>query len=119
MKKIAITGGIGSGKSLVGKYILSKGFPVFSCDDIYKELLKDDAFLYEIQKEFPCSFVNGALDKGILSSQIFSNEEKRARLNQITHPWIMNKLMEYMEHQSKPTIAIQPKLPKKFQKQTY
>lgn len=39
--KIAVTGGIGSGKSSVAKIIREKGFPVFSCDEINKQLLTD------------------------------------------------------------------------------
>ena len=44
-KKIAITGGIGSGKSYVAKYIKRLGYPVFSCDDIYKEITNSATYL--------------------------------------------------------------------------
>ncbi|MDE6850387.1 MAG: dephospho-CoA kinase, partial [Clostridia bacterium] len=37
--KIAVTGGIGSGKTTVCNLIKKKGYPVFSCDEVYSELL--------------------------------------------------------------------------------
>jgi dephospho-CoA kinase len=39
MKKVAITGGIGSGKSTVLSILRNKGFVVFSCDEVYKEVI--------------------------------------------------------------------------------
>ncbi|MDE6000903.1 MAG: dephospho-CoA kinase [Clostridia bacterium] len=39
--KVAITGGIGSGKSTVGGIIAGLGYNVLSCDDIYRNILKD------------------------------------------------------------------------------
>ena len=38
-KKIAVTGGIGSGKSSVLEFLAERGFPTFSCDEIYKEII--------------------------------------------------------------------------------
>ena len=43
--KIAVTGGIGSGKSAVANIIKEQGYAVFSCDEIYNELLRDEAFI--------------------------------------------------------------------------
>ena len=46
MKKlIAITGGIGSGKSLLTDYFASLGYAVLSADEIYSDLLKDEYFV--------------------------------------------------------------------------
>ena len=42
MKVIAITGGIGSGKSQVSNYLIEKGYPVYSADDQSKQLLLKD-----------------------------------------------------------------------------
>ena len=44
-KKIAVTGGIGSGKSTVAEYIREEGFPVFSCDQINAELWQNKEYL--------------------------------------------------------------------------
>ena len=44
-KKIAITGGIGSGKSLISELIKALGYPVFSCDEIYKDVIISPAYI--------------------------------------------------------------------------
>lgn len=97
MKKIAITGGIGSGKSAVCKIIKDKGFPVFSCDEIYKTVVQSAEYIQKIEKAFPFVVVNGAIDKQKLASIVFSNEKELEKLNSIAHPIIMDTLLAQME----------------------
>ena len=52
-KRIAITGGIGSGKSSVVKYLATQGFSTFSCDEIYAKVLSEPAYVQEMAKLFP------------------------------------------------------------------
>ena len=52
-KKIAITGGIGSGKSFVTKILKEMGFPVFSCDKIYAEVVNSHSYIENVCKYFP------------------------------------------------------------------
>ena len=54
---IAITGGIGSGKSTVLDYLKTQGYPVFSCDEIYKKISKSEEYLKKLQDLFQsCNF---------------------------------------------------------------
>ena len=48
-KKIAITGGIGSGKSIALDFIRGLGYPVYSCDEIYKEVLLSKKYIEKIR----------------------------------------------------------------------
>ena len=93
----AITGGIGSGKSTVANMIAEYGFPVFSCDEIYKEIIYDKNYIREIEKVFPNAVQNGQIDRGILAKTVFSNEQALKTLNSISHPLIMNELMSRMK----------------------
>ena len=43
--KIAVTGGIGSGKSAVCRILKERGYPVFSCDEINRTLLSEKSYL--------------------------------------------------------------------------
>ncbi|MBE5744596.1 MAG: dephospho-CoA kinase [Clostridiales bacterium] len=99
MKKyIAITGGIGSGKTEVCKYLRDLGYSVFSCDDIYREIIKEKAYIEMIERTFDGVVVNGVIDKKALSMLIFSNEQARKRLNELAHPLIIDKLIKDMEN---------------------
>ena len=55
-KKIAITGGIGSGKSAVSNILRDKGYPVYSCDEIYKELINSKAYIKKKSKTSQLSY---------------------------------------------------------------
>ena len=94
IKKIAITGGIGSGKSLVSEYLQKLGFQVFSCDKIYKKLINDAEYVREISKLFPEVVENNAINLKTLADIVFTNDEKREILNNLAHPLIMNTLFK-------------------------
>lgn len=96
--KIAITGGIGSGKSTVANLIKEQGFQVFSCDAIYAELLTNTDFVKKLAQAFE-GVVNadGSLNRAELSKRVFSNKEQLAKLNGITHPAIMHSAFFKME----------------------
>ena len=74
------------------------GYPVFSCDEIYKEIIVSKAYVAEIQEKFPKCIREGAIDRKILSEIIFQNEESRGILNDIAHPLIMQTLFERMNN---------------------
>lgn len=93
--KIAITGGIGSGKSTVARIIRSLGYPVYSADEEYTLVLRDQTVLEKIGKAFPV-VKDGVLDRKALSEIVFSDKEALMRLNKITHPVIMEKLLSKM-----------------------
>lgn len=96
--KVAITGGIGSGKSTFANILRAKGYTVFSCDEIYKDLLSDEKFVKEICESFDISpsLVDGrlTLNKDALSKIVFSDKAALEKLNSITHPRIMDNLMK-------------------------
>ncbi len=96
-KKIAITGGIGSGKTTVMRCLENKGYPVFSCDEIYKKIINTKEYVEEISKEFPSVVQDGRVDRQTLAALIFSDEKLRGRLNAVAHPLIMKELIKQME----------------------
>lgn len=91
--RIAITGGIGSGKSTVSGILKSFALPVFSCDEIYSELCGRGEFLSKLEKEFgEVLSADGALDRKKLSKIVFNDASSLKKLNAITHPAIMEEL---------------------------
>ena len=93
---IAITGGIGSGKSAVSKIFSSKG-AVLSCDEINKEMLQDPTYIGILKENFPEVFMDGQFDKRVMAFLIFSDKNKREKLNAIAHPEIMRRLQKRIE----------------------
>ena len=96
MKKIrvAITGGIGSGKSTFAEYLSSKGYAVINADDISKDILSfDEKVKKKIIKEFGSnSYKDGKLDQKFIASQVFSNPSNLNKLNSILHPQVIKKI---------------------------
>ncbi len=95
-KKIAVTGGIGSGKSALCAILRGYGYAVFSCDEISARLWTDAAYLRRLAENFPDCCENGAIDKGKLTRKVFSDGAARRRLDEIAHPAIMERLLGEM-----------------------
>ncbi len=97
MKKlIAITGGIGSGKSLLTDYFASLGYAVLSADEIYSDLLKDEYFVKGICDAVGvlAVLVNGryTLDRKAVAEKVFGNPAERKKLDDFTHGAIMREM---------------------------
>lgn len=90
--KIAITGGIGSGKSAALACIREMGYTAFSCDEIYKEIILTPAYVQKVQAIFPSCVMDGKINRKLLSDIVFSDEKSREKLNSIAHPMIMERL---------------------------
>lgn len=87
--QIGITGGIGSGKSLVCKIFTVLGIPVYDADSRAKAVMTTDGILVEaIKKEFgTLSYKSsGELNREYLSKSIFSDQTKLKKLNALVHP---------------------------------
>lgn len=94
-KIIGLTGGIASGKSTASSYISKKGFNIIDADKIAREIVKRGSkALYLIEKEFGKSVINedGKLNRKKLRSIVFNDKEKLNKLNNITHPIIINEI---------------------------
>lgn len=101
MKKIAITGGIGSGKSTVSEIIRKMGYVVVSADKVYSELLLNEDFVKEICELMNISPIEKdghvTIDRKALSALVFSDKTQLSRLNDFTHPRIMNEIFRRSE----------------------
>jgi dephospho-CoA kinase len=91
---VAITGGIGSGKSTFANYIASKAYVVINADDISKDILSfDKKIKKKIIKEFGSnSYKEGKLNKKFIALQVFSNSANLHKLNSILHPQVLQKI---------------------------
>ena len=91
MKLIGLTGGIGSGKSTVAQLLVRHGWELVDADQIARDIVEPgQPALAELAQAFGEDILqeDGSLDRGLLASRAFSNREKTAVLNSITHPRI-------------------------------
>ena len=95
--RIAVIGGIGSGKSEVMKIAKERGFFCLSADEINAELLKTPSYIQKIAALFPSVVSNGVVDKGALAKIVFSDQNERKKLNALAHPEIMRVISECKE----------------------
>jgi len=87
--QIGVTGGIGSGKSLVCKIFRHLGISVYDADSHAKALMTTDGILVsQIKKEFSdlSYHADGSLNREWLANHVFSDETKLNTLNRLVHP---------------------------------
>ena len=89
MMKIAITGGIGSGKSYVCRILEKQGIRVYDCDAEAKRLMRTDAELQAGLKQLVGEEVysaDGILQKPVLAQFILTGEANKQAVNDVVHP---------------------------------
>lgn len=91
MRKIGLTGGIGSGKSTVAALFAEHGFPVVDADQIARDVVQPgQPALPELADAFGQDILlnDGTLNRAELARRAFSSPERTQLLNSITHPRI-------------------------------
>ncbi len=86
---LGVTGGIGSGKSAVCRFLAEAGARVFSADRVAKQIMTDDpSARQDIRAAFGAESYHedGSLNRAFLAGQVFSSEEKVKQINRIVHP---------------------------------
>ena len=95
MLKVALTGGIGSGKSEVSSLFGNWGAYVFDADSIAKSILdENDSAQKEIILEFGSDVISidGSINKKKLGRVAFQNEHNQLKLNTIIHPYVFKEI---------------------------
>jgi dephospho-CoA kinase len=92
--KIAVTGGIGSGKSAFCGFLKSEGIPVINADNVSKNLLENDKdIVKKITRTFgEGSYYNGKPNKQFLADKVFADSENVLKINSILHPKVIKKI---------------------------
>lgn len=88
MKKIGLTGGIGSGKSFIGKILESMGYPVYYSDQRARTIMNTNSIIRAgLTKIFGSeAFINDRIDRDFLAHQIFNKPVLRTKINDLVHP---------------------------------
>ena len=92
--RVAVTGGIGAGKSEFMRAVKELGIRTYSADEINAELLRDKRYIEKLSEAFPLAVKDGKVDKSVLREEVFSDEKKRKTLNALAHPEIRRQIEE-------------------------
>jgi dephospho-CoA kinase len=97
LKKIAITGGVASGKSTVCKFFKELGAYVVNADAIVHELLKVDTHLgQQIIRQFgPQIIKNGEISRRVIAEIAFKDRKTLQKLEELLHPAVLQKIEEH------------------------
>lgn len=108
MLLIALTGGIGAGKSSAGSLLARLGAVHVSADQLAREVLErgEEGFDQVVAEFGDQILVNGLIDRAKLAELVFSDATKRKTLEQITHPLIANRLKEIRQSLPENTVLV-------------
>ena len=132
MQVVGLTGNIGSGKSTVAKAFAALGVPVFNSDEVakkaylipsiqneVKEILGSPKGLKESPMEGPPEGIQIDFSKDTwkfeIAAIIFSNEEKRLRLEKLIHSYVQDKFIQWKSTQTSKYIIREAALADSFQ----
>lgn len=110
MKRIGITGGIGTGKSYVCRQMAEKGIPVYDCDREAKRLEEEDPQLRRAITELvgPDAYdAGGHLNRSAVAAWIFSDEEHLKALNALVHPAVKRDFEDWCKRQAAETVVME------------
>ncbi|MGH3549713.1 MAG: dephospho-CoA kinase [Pseudonocardiaceae bacterium] len=110
MLRVGLTGGMGSGKSMVAARLARCGAAIIDSDRIAREVLEPgSAGLSAVTDEFGEKILaaDGTLDRSALAARVFSNAEARGRLNAIVHPLVAARSAELVAAAPAEAIVVQ------------
>lgn len=113
MKRVAVTGGIGSGKStFCGLLAELSGAQVYDSDQRAKELMNSHPqIVADVIAIFgPEAYADGVLNRAHIASQAFGDKQLLGRLNEAVHPRVVADFEEWAESQTGPYVILESAL---------
>ena len=109
MLKIGLTGGIGSGKTMVSKIFAEKGYKIFNSDEIAKMIIKND---YSVKNSIinffgTNSYIGDDLNSRYISEIIYSDKVKLNYLNSIVHPMVFHQFEKFLKSNLNSKILVE------------
>ena len=118
--KIALTGGIGTGKTFISKQFLDKGIPVFYADEETKKLYHSEKALAFFKEKYgDAFFTNNQLDFSKLAVYVFSNPENRKQIEAFIHPLVMQLFENWSSQQNANMVVLESAIIYEAELETY
>ena len=107
MKRVGITGGIGSGKSTVCNALSQYGVAIYDSDARAKVLMSSNLRPAIEQLFGPEAYINGALNRQYIASEAFTNPSLLSQLNNIVHPAVAEDFEQWCNEQTTPMVVLE------------
>lgn len=103
---VGLTGGIGSGKTTVGKLFKNLGIPVYNSDKQAKKLMKSSKTVRNEVKKLlgDEAYVDNKLNKAYVASKVFNNKDLLQQLNAIIHPAVRKHFQKWVKKKKSPYV---------------
>jgi len=106
--KVALTGGIGTGKTHISKQFLDMGIPVFYADEEAKKLYADEKVVAVFKEKYGDSFfTHHQFDLSKLAHFVFSAPENRIQIETIMHPLVIQKFEDWTSQQDSNIVMLE------------
>lgn len=107
--EIGITGGIGSGKSIVSRILRTMQYPVYDTDSQAKTLMESASIRQQLATAWGNKIFHpdGSLNRAQLAAIVFNNSEQLKRLNSIVHPAVRHHYAQWVELQISPIVFVE------------
>lgn len=108
-RTIAVTGGIGAGKSMVSTVLRIAGYSVYDCDQRAKELMNTSVSIKKaLQERFGNGiYIDGILNRSSLSDIIFNDNDALAFVNNVVHPAVRTDILRWINQQQRMPVFIE------------
>lgn len=110
LTKLGITGGIGSGKSMVSHILRSCGIPVYDCDSNSKRLTVSDPIVRDKLTSLLGSAIyddDGKLNKSMLADYLFASDAHVCIVNGIIHPRVRADISRWVACQNSRLVGVE------------
>lgn len=98
---VAITGGIGAGKSVVSRCLVAMGHEVYDCDSRAKLIMEDERILLAIEREIVpgcVDFETGTINRSLLADVVFNDSEALQKLNRLVHTAVRDDISRWARY---------------------
>lgn len=105
---IGLTGGIGSGKSVISNQLRQMGYSVYDTDSEAKRLIMEDVHVREQITDLfgPNVYKDGVYQTALVAKQVFADKSLLAQLNAIVHPAVHQAIIRWVSKQNSPSFKI-------------
>lgn len=108
MRKYALTGGIGTGKTFISKDFIREGIPVFYADEEAKKLYAREEVIAQIRELFgETVFTDNILDFKKMGEIVFANPNAQKQLEALIHPMVMAEFEKWAAEQHADTVMME------------